>query len=162
MVKNLFNNVVCLICVFSFLTACNSSSDSKAPEILENDSIYFGKNATHEIIQVESEKKWIVKSDLKDDSNYNVLEVKNTGEKIDKYPIINLTVTDVSGDIESSFGTREGRKFILLKESDEIHFIAAKDEYRDEIENNIEQSNDPIDYLKSISKYDFYLDVNGK
>lgn len=152
--KKIIISILSVGLISLFVYGCNSSSTKSSSKILEK-GVYLGKNATKEIIEVSEDTTWTIKSDLKD-SSFNTVSVSDTGKKIDEYPVVKLTIEDTKGDIESYFGTREGRNFLVARENDNVYFIAISDENREEIEKNIvKEKEDKIAYLKRVSKYSF-------
>ncbi|APC50380.1 hypothetical protein BME96_19040 (plasmid) [Virgibacillus halodenitrificans] len=130
----------------------NSENESK---VLEEGKVYDGKNATHEIIEVESGSNWTVKSDKKDDSNYSVVTVDDTGEEIAGYHVINIKAEEVNGDIESSFAKREGRDFIIVSDEESVYFRSVAEENKSEIEEALKNTDNPDQHVKDISNYIF-------
>lgn len=154
------NNKIVLLFLIASITfvlfGCSSSKSNASNEsILEKNATYIGKNATNEIIKVDSNDSWTIKSQSKDDSNYSVVTVSKTDEKVEKYPVIKLVVNKVSGDINSVFAKREGRNFIVVKDGNEVYFRSISDDNRKSITDKMKQVKDPDEYIKEISNYVF-------
>lgn len=137
------------------LTGC-SSSESYSP--LNKGSVYIGKAATNQIIEVESNNSWKIKDMNKDDSNYAVATVEKLDEKVDDFFLIELKATEIYGDV-GSFAKREGRKYILVEDNTgDLYFRWITDENIDEITSELvkkESNQEKKDYLIKGSKYEF-------
>lgn len=157
MFKKRKKTLVLLACMFFILAACSSNADSSSrdSEILEKGKTYYGKNATHEIIEVDSETTWTIKSDKKDDTDYSVVNVNETGEEIAGYPVIELVAEEVIGDIESRFAKREGRKFIVVSDETSVYFRSVAEENKDEIRDDLNNSDDKDRHVMDIANYIF-------
>lgn len=149
------NRVLVLLAGVLFLIAGCSSDENSSAEVLGKDKIYHGKNATHEIIEVNSGTSWTIKSDKKDDTNYSVVTVKETGEEIAGYNVINLTAEEVQGDIESSFAKREGRDFIVVSDESSVYFRSVAEENKQEIEDNLNATENKDQHIMDIANYIF-------
>lgn len=138
------------------LYGCSATKADENPQnILKADSIYIGVNATKEIIEVDSDNTWTIKSENEDDTNFTVVSVEETGEKIGEFPVVELVAKEVNGDIESSFAKREGRMFIVVNDEDGVFFRSIADENRDSITADLEKTDDPTAHIKDIANFKF-------
>lgn len=154
--KNSNPMVFIFIMVMSlFLAACSAASGSEPSGSLEKNETYIGLKATKEIIEVESDSSWKIKSANEDDTNFTVVSVEETGELIGELPVVKLIAEEVSGDISSTFAKREGRSFIYIKDGDEVFFRSIADENRESIASEIEKVDDPVEYIKEIANFKF-------
>ncbi|MEY8742806.1 hypothetical protein AB9M62_25415 [Bacillales bacterium AN1005] len=138
------------------LTACGSttkSSDKKPESLLEVNSTYEGVKGTKEIIQVNSDDTWTVKDKYKDDSNYNVNTLEKTDEKVDKYTVYKIVATEVNGDIRSALSKREGRKFIIVKDGEDIYLRTVSDENTEGITDKLVDAKNKDELLIDIANY---------
>lgn len=149
--KRYYKPLMALAGVVVLLSGCGNSEAGA----LEKDTKYVGRGATEEIIEVKSDSSWKIKSKNEDDSNYNMVSVTDTGEKLAEYPAIELKITEKSGDIESSFGREEGRDFIYLEDEDVIYFCAFSEDSKEEITKRLEEASDPDEEFKDMSTFTF-------
>ncbi|MFB7304577.1 MULTISPECIES: hypothetical protein [Bacillati] len=151
--QKVLKTVVFFLLIFT-LTACNSSTSGSLTALKKGET-YYGKNATFEMIEVNSNDSWTIKSKDLDDSNYTVVSVEDTGEKVDKYPVIELKATETKGDIDSRFAKKEGRKFIIVKDENEVYFRSVSESNISGIEEKLKKESDKDELIKSISNYIF-------
>ncbi|WMX58513.1 hypothetical protein [Peribacillus sp. R9-11] len=151
--RNKVLKITFLFAVFFSLSACKS--DSESSNGLEKGATYIGKNATFELIEVNSNDSWTIKSQSEDDTNYSVVSVDKTGDTIDEYPIIELTVTEVMGDIDSRFAKREGRQFIMIQDGNDLYFKSISDEIVQEMEEKLKKTDEKDDLIKKLSNFNF-------
>lgn len=142
-----------LIGVVLSLSACRSESELSTE--LEKGDTYIGKNATFELIEVNSSDSWTIKSQSKDDTNYTVVSVEETGEKVDKYPLIELKATEVLGDIDSRFAKREGRQFIMIQDEEGLYFKSIAEDIIKEMEDKLQKTEEKDELIKKISNFKF-------
>ncbi|WP_260288377.1 hypothetical protein [Peribacillus aracenensis] len=142
-----------LIGVILSLPACKSDSESSIE--LEKGATYIGKNATFELIEVNSSDSWTIKSQSEDDTNYTVVSVKETGENVGEYPIIELKATEVMGDIDSRFAKREGRQFIMIQDDEGLYFKSIAEDIIKEMEDELQKTEDKDELIKKLSNFKF-------
>lgn len=138
------------------LVAC-SSTGNKADSLLEKGNTYFGTHTTDEIIVVDSNDSWTIKNSSMDDSNYTVVSVTETGDKIEDYPIVELKAKEVVGDIDSSFAKREGRKFIIAKDGNDVFFRSISEDNLKGVTGKLEESEDDNEVIKDLANYFFTM-----
>lgn len=153
--KKIVLSLIFSISTFALFGCSYSGLNTNNESLLEKGATYLGKNATSEIINVDSSDSWTIKNKNKDDSNYSVVSVNKTGETVGKYPVVRLVATEVNGDIKSAFAKREGREFITVIDGNEVYFRSIADENRKSIKEKMESSDDPDEYIKKISNYVF-------
>lgn len=138
------------------LCGCSASGSTGSSEgVLDKDTTYLGKNATKEIIEVDSGNTWTIKSENEDDTNYTVVSVEVTDEMIGDFPVVKLVAEEVNGDISSSFAKREGRSYIIAKDGDEVFFRSIAEENKESISSEMETVNDQNEYVKEIANFKF-------
>ncbi|RBP59296.1 hypothetical protein DES36_11921 [Alkalibaculum bacchi] len=139
--KKTFTILLLLILTF-LLIGCSKRSAG----VLETGKTYFPAKVTtneitkglttKEIIEVEDEQTWIIKDKSKDDTNYIVAKVSDTGEKIGDYNLFTLTAEEIYGDIDDSFAPREGESYVITEDEEKIYFTPVNyDEYVKALEN---------------------------
>lgn len=155
MIKNFGFGLLVITGLALSLAGC---SEANSVSELQKDAVYIGKGATDEIIEVQSKETWKVKDMYKDDSNYTIATVKELDEKVDEYPLIELTSKEIYGEV-SSFSRREGRKYILVEdELGDLYFRSISEENIDQVteelgkRKTLEEKND---YLIEIAKFEF-------
>ncbi|MGG4263785.1 hypothetical protein [Peribacillus simplex] len=145
--------LIILIVLVLSLSACKPESGLSTE--LEKGDTYIGKNATLELIEVNSSDSWTIKSQSKDDTNYTVVSVKETDEKVDKYPVIELKATEVMGDIDSRFAKREGRQFIMIQDEEGLYFKSIAEDIIKEMEEELQKTEEKDELIKNLSNFKF-------
>lgn len=155
MINKRFTYLFTKVLLATFLLSACNFDNSPTTNRLEKGAVYTGENATSEIVKVDSNDSWTIKSRHQDDTNYTIVSVTDTDEEIADFPVITLKSTEVIGNINSSFSKREGRDFIMIKDGSKLYFRSISDENRDSIQGKLKKEEDKKGYLEGISNYQF-------
>lgn len=146
---------ICTLFLLSALTFLLIGCSGKSVGILETGKTYIGGFGTNEIIEVVEPNKWTIKNKHKDDTNYTIASISETGEKIGDYPVFRIVGEEIYGDLDSVFAEREGVDYIYVEDEEGVYFESLTKSSREELAKGLSETKDSDGYVKETALYKF-------
>lgn len=134
------------------LVGCTGKEGSS--NVIEN-GLYEGKGSNNHIIDASSGDGYILKNKLQDDSNYGVIEIVQTGDKLHEFEVYNFKLSEVYGDVGRGFMRPEGREFVIIQGEEELYLRSLSEDLKQELSATLEEVEDREEYLKNSSNFKF-------